>query len=138
MNLEDLLKAIRATVIEWILKYDTWVPTFGGFAADPAGGIYRYVLVGKMCTCFIGMPNAGTSNATSFSISLPFAAASVTNMTWRAPITAYDNGAALDTPGLAIVGAGGTSVFLYTAWNGSLWTAAGGKRAQFTITYEID
>jgi hypothetical protein len=116
----------------------TWTPSFTGFSADPASPICRYLLVGKMCTVSVTMPNPGTSNTTGFTVSAPFTAA--TGISWGSLFWyGYDNGAALATPGSVYISSAGTVFVLRKTINGAdaSWTAANGKAAYFTITYEI-
>jgi hypothetical protein len=116
----------------------TWVPTPTGFSAVPSGAIYRYTLIGKLCTVFVEMPNNGTSDATTFTIPAPFTAATVTNMNWRASILyAQDNGSQITTVGIAYIASAGTAFTLHTTVASGAWTNANGKRADFILTYEI-
>ena len=117
----------------------SWAPTFTGFSADPASPICRYVLIGKMCTCFVYLPNAGTSSSATFAITAPFTAATVAGQFWGSVFwNGVDNGAQLTTPGMVTIASGGTAFYLSkTIAGGGGWTAANGKDASFTITYEI-
>lgn len=119
------------------LTATAWTPTFTGFSADPANSICRYVLVGKLCTTFVRMPFAGTSNATGFTVSAPFAAATITNMVWYSQTVFTDNGAGSATLGMVTIQSAGTVFNLFRDFTGATWTAAGDKRAQFTIIYEV-
>lgn len=114
----------------------TWTPTPTGFSAAPTGGIYRYVLVGKLCTVFVRMPNAGTSNATTFTLPAPFTAVNIAGMVWYAPILYTDNSAASATAGMASIAANTNVINLYKDFAATAWTAAGTKAAQFTLLFE--
>jgi len=117
----------------------TWTPTLSGFSANPTNSVYRYQLIGKTCTLFVQQGTAGTSNSTSFSISLPFTAATVSGMVWGAvPFSTTDNSVVQTTPAQASIVSAGTTVILAKSISGAggAWTSSGGKAASFTITYE--
>ena len=118
--------------------WQTWTPTITGFSANPTGGIYRYKLIGKLIIVSISMPNAGTSNATTLTITAPFTAATITNMIWSASGTVVDNTSTI------VLGSGRilpneNIINFYTGPSSSnVWTASGTKRVAFlTIIYEV-
>lgn len=119
----------------------SWAPVFTGFTvgSEPASPICRYILIGKMCTCFVTIPNYGTSNAATFYISSPFVAATVANMYWHGHIGfQIDNTAYVSPVGNVQIYSGENKFVLWKVanlWDG--WTTSGGKAANFTITYEI-
>lgn len=113
-----------------------WTPAFTGFSVAPAGGIYRYIVIGKLCTCFVRMPNAGTSNATTFTLTAPFTAVAIASDSWYAAVLATDNGALIANPGLASISANSNVINLYTGFALAAWTATGNKAAQFTLIFE--
>jgi hypothetical protein len=118
---------------------DSWTPTFTGFSADPAGGLYRSILVGKLCTLFVSMPNAGTSNDVAFRLTAPFTAANITDMTWGGvPWSITDNSVVQTAAGRVYIGANSNAIILKTSLAGANFTASGGKGASFTLSYEID
>lgn len=122
---------------EYVPVQSTWVPVFAGFSADPAGPICRYTLIGSLCIASVMMPATGTSNANTFTVTAPFAAKTVTNMTWYAACRFYNNGVRGTVWGMANIGTAGTVFNIYKDPNGSAWTASGGKSANFTIAYEV-
>jgi hypothetical protein len=117
----------------------TWNPTFTGFSASPANPICRYILVGKMCTCFIQMPAGGASNAATFYISAPFTALTVANMIWYGHIgTMQDNSAWVSPVGQVVIVSGENIFRLHKTTTGNDgWTTNNNKVANFSITYEI-
>lgn len=120
-----------------IVTLTTWSPTLTGWSANPANGVYRYALTGKLCTLFIRQPTAGTSNNTATSMTLPFTAATITNHQWIGYGQGIDNGSTLTTFILAAISSAGTSVTFYTNAAGAAWTNSGNKYiAGCTITYE--
>lgn len=113
----------------------SWTPTLVGFSTPPTG-VYRYSLVGKMCTIFVKQSTNGTSNSTAFTISLPFPAATVSGMSWDTVIQTVNNGTS--GIGWASISSGGTVVNLYSDAGGSGWAASGNKRTlAMQITYEV-
>lgn len=115
-----------------------WVPTPTGFSALPTGALYQYVQVGKLVTLFIAMPSAGTSNATTFTIPLPFTARTLASMTWIGEGVVVDSGTTQSTPGLLTVASGGTVLNVFKTFASGAFTASGSKALTYgTITYEI-
>ena len=114
-------------------QYTAWSPTFTGFSADPTAVTARYTLAGKMCHCYFSM-TAGTSNATTFTMTLPFAAANTSVQINLIRIT--DNA-------IRAVGEIQTAVNSNVATikasitSATLFTASGSKACVGTFTFEI-
>lgn len=128
-----------AAIETQLLTTGTWVPTFAGFSADPSGGLYRYVLIGKTCIAMVEMPT-GTSNDTMLTLTAPFTARTATGMFWRALSSVVTNGGttATEHPGRVFIGSGGTVITCYrTLDSTATWTNSGTKRCCFTLIYEI-
>ena len=139
MNLREILNAIRPYVQGWTFQDGIWTPTFTGFSADPAGVIALYALWGNRCRVDVVMPNAGTSNATDFTVSAPFPAAVVSGMSWGGVWwTAQDNGAFLTAPGRVYISSGGSVFALLKDTVNAAWTASGAKKAYFGLEYQIN
>lgn len=109
-------------------------PSFAGFSSNPVLYISRYLLHGKMCTVFIRTQTFGTSNATSFSMSLPFQASNKTNITQEYyGLGIMNNGQT--ALGHAQIGAGSSNIDFYRLQGTNLevittfagWTASGLK-----------
>lgn len=117
--------------------WNTWTPTVTGFSANPTA-VYRYLfLPNKLVLAYVYMTAAGTSNATTFTISAPIVAATVTNMVWEVPCSfAKDNSSALTAPARAYIGSAGTDFTLTKDLAGASWTNSGTKSANFTILYQ--
>jgi hypothetical protein len=129
-------KLISGAGSTWVSQ--TWVPTITGFSSAPTGGLYYYQQFGKWVTLIIRQPNNGTSNATSFTISLPLNARTVTNMVWPGLGRAVDGGSSQTTPAGLSVDSGASVLNIYPTYSFGNWTASSGKRLIFgTITYEV-
>lgn len=111
----------------------TWTPTLTGFSANPSSTIYQYRVEGKEIQIRVRQAGDGTSNATTFSLTAPFTAQTLTNGSWQtSSLVVIDNGAATTTPGLVSIGSASNSINLRPNTNGSAtWTAANGKRVGF-------
>lgn len=121
------------------MVYQTWTPTFTGFSASPAGGIYRYFKIGKMVTLHIRQPANGTSNSTGFTISLPVAAKVVTGLRFYGTGIVVDNSVNPTNPGALYINpdTDPNSLILYKDSAFTTFTASGGKALSAgTITYE--
>ena len=115
---------------QWF-NYDA-APT--GFSVVPPTPVYRWKVSGNQITLAYLEGSNGTSNATTFTATVPVA--SVYAVTGVAG-TLVDNGALLTTAGRVTIGAGATSMILRTNMSTGAWTNTNGKRAVVTITYEF-
>lgn len=119
------------------IPWQTWTPTFTGFSTPPAGGTYEYCKVGNMCFIKWDMPNAGTSNSTAFTMTLPVAYTGTKPQTQLTGLV-YNNDAYVFTaPGSCVINPGTPTILnLYRDFGGSLWTASNGKMIpSVTISY---
>lgn len=118
--------------------YFNFVPTLTGFSADPTTTVYRYKPSSGSMRIDIRQTANGTSNATTFTMTLPATAATVTNMVWiSADASVVDNSAGVTTPGAIFVSSAGTVMNIYTNQQAAGWTSSGGKRLAIgNITYE--
>lgn len=109
-----------------------WVPSFTGFSAPPVLGLARYTLIGKMCTIYF-RASAGTSNATTYTMTLPF----VSSVLQFGFGVATNNSTAQSTPGMIRTQTGTNICDFFLNATGAAWTASGTKLIQFHFTYEI-
>jgi len=117
--------------------WKTWTPTQVGFSSDPASGVYRYIVLGNICTLAIRQPAAGTSDANNFTLTLPIAAKTITNMSWIGVGFATDNGTLIQAMGYIV--SAGTTLALYKSLSATGWTTSGNKYLNtFNIFYEIE
>jgi hypothetical protein len=105
----------------------SWTPTFVGFSADPSGGTYQFLINGKLLFFNINIGTAGTSNATTYTMTLPFSPGA---NAWGVIGNVTDNGAATG-PGRWLATAGTNVLNLYPTATSSSWTASSTKRAIF-------
>lgn len=136
MRCEVIYVGTNFVLLNGLPAKGVWTPTFTGFSADPATPVVRYIKSGTVCTVSVRCINAGTSNATGFTISAPFTAANITNMTWNVKAgEGVDN--SVYTSDIGVYISASSAAFTITR-NGSAtgWTNAGGKGANFQITYE--
>lgn len=104
-----------------------------GWTAMPTG-TYRYALFGKVVFLVIAI-TAGTSNATSAKIELPFQAAR--NVTYTgANGYVIDNGTALTGASRWAIPANGTTIEFHKDMALGAWTASGTKTVYCTAIYE--
>ena len=81
----------------------------------------------------------GTSNATTFTLSLPFTAKTITNMAWGSIGLVVDNGITQTTPGGLRVLSAATVMDVFKDVSNAAFMNSGGKRLANTnpMTYEI-
>lgn len=113
----------------------TWIPTFTGFSVDPTISSARYTRVGRLCTAHIAMSANGTSNATTATMTLPFAAANTAVQTF--PVLIVDNGTIGADPGKLNTAVNSNVASLFRTLASGTWTGSGAKGWTFVITYEI-
>jgi hypothetical protein len=107
-----------------------------GFSANPTNAVYRFKIQGNHCIAIVHQGVNGTSNSTSFSMTAPVTAKTLTNMVWEVLAYSYDNGAMINNSVASITSAG-TSFVLSKGGSPTGWTGSAGKRASFEISYEI-
>lgn len=123
-------------------SYTNYTPTWTGFTAAPtiAAGEARYKMLTKnTCQVIIYPSVSGTSNATTTTVTLPFAAYNAGTFGLQAYcIPVLNNGAM--ALGSARTTSGSNVLNLYNgAIGGATWTAGGvAKSAYITIVYQID
>lgn len=110
--------------VDWF----NWTPTLTGFSADPTSTVYRWRAYGQTCKCFIRQGATGTSNATTFTISAPVTAATITNMQWGVLASVTDNSVFLTTPGAVRILSAGTVFDVFKDSSLAAFTNSGTKR----------
>ncbi len=121
-------------------QWFNWTPTLTGFgaAADPTNTVYRFNIVGRMINLMIRQGTAGTSNATTFTISLPVTAATITNMAWTGVTGVVDAGVLAANAGVLSIASAATTVGVFRDQTSTAFTASGIKRATTGfISYEF-
>ncbi len=120
----------------------SWTPTFTGFAAasDPTPAGCKVSIRGQTAFVHFGISATGTSNATTFTISMPVTTANITGNVIQVAVRGVDNGANVATPSLVSVqaNANSASVFKSFDFGTTLWTNSGGKGVNaFTLVLQI-
>lgn len=116
----------------------TWTPTLTGFSANPTTTIALFRLDGTTCTIQIHQIGAGTSNATTFTISLPITAATRATLIWANLVRTYNNGAYNTSPGFLTIGSAATAAAVQNNLSSTAWTNTGGKFLEYgTVSYQI-
>lgn len=116
--------------------WKSWTPTFTGFSSDPTSVVFRYVLIGKVCHYWFTMGD-GTSNATTFTMTMPFVAASNGQNQFHILSTIVNNGSIPTNAGKIQITVGTNVATLLRDLSGTAWTASGAKRAFGSGSYEI-
>ena len=118
---------------------NAYTPTVTGFSSttELQG---TYTLVGKLCSVAIRI--VGTSNATGFTITLPFIADTVpigdgANATYSQIIYCINNGAGIGTAMIRTRIGSSNVCDVYTTAAGAAWTASGSKALAVTFSYYI-
>jgi hypothetical protein len=109
----------------------TWAPNHTGFSSAPTGGTYEYKVARGVCSIRYGDQNTGTSNATTYTATLPFTVDAGSDQYALARLV--DNGSALSAAGRARVALSGNTISFSTTWGGGAFTASNGKGAHTTM-----
>lgn len=134
---EDLsIGDAAASQIVHVGAWKTWTPAFTGFSSDPTVDAARFSQVGKSIVARLST-SGGTSNATTFTVTLPVVASStVIQESLIAVLT--DGGGVMTTPGLLRTRTGSTTADLYIDSDQQGWVGSSAKNATFVITYETN
>jgi hypothetical protein len=114
--------------------WSEWTPVFTGFSVDPTINVARFTQIGNLVTARINMGN-GTSDATTFTVTLPVAAHASGIQNFSVD-QVTDDGTVRSTPGFLKTRVGSTIADVFLSSSSGAWVASGSKKAQFTITYE--
>lgn len=90
--------------------------------------------IGK--TVLVSFSISGTSNATGVTFTLPYAAAAGVSFQGHTGYGTIDNTSTNMPDGVFVLGAGGSTVTVYTSVAGANWTASGTKTVTGTFSYE--
>lgn len=110
-------------------RWLTWVPTLVGFSANPTGVLYNYQIRGKNIHLVFLQGINGTSNATSFTFTLPMRAITLTGYNTHYGAQGSDNGSVLAGASLMFISSGATVGDFRKDQTGAVWTNVNGKRA---------
>lgn len=123
----------------WLLQngspgtWSDWVPTWTGFSADPSAVTARYFLDGKKCTVTLTGTN-GTSNATTTTVTLPFAARSGSVQVFMSFTV---DGGVNQVGGWVRTRSNSNILDCYKTPGTLTWTNSGAKMCYFSFVYEI-
>jgi len=140
-NAFDLATNIRMSIaLDGVVNvfgvWKAWTPTFTGFSTAPVVNAARYMQAGKMVSVYWSTNN-GTSNATTFTITLPIAAANTSRQFFSCAV-ATDNGAANTSPAMLRTNINSTTADIFKNSASAAWANIGGKKAQCSFTYETN
>lgn len=106
----------------------TYNPTLTGFSADPTDPYEVYQIIRDRVRMITRYATNGTSNATSYTATLPITAKTVTSGQWVSFHTFTDNGSLSTSGGRAQVASAASTVTFNTNFGGGTWTGSAGKR----------
>ena len=112
----------------------SWTPSYSGFSSNPTGGTAKYIKIGKTVIARLVGASAGTSNATTYTVTLPVVALegiSQAGMGW-----AMDGGTSQTAPCRLDTRLGSNIADVYKTLGAATWTNSGQKICEFTIWYE--
>lgn len=117
--------------------YFAFTVAVGGFSADPASMVGRFAVNGRTCHLLVFMPNNGTSNASSFTITAPIPALNNGIDTPLHGQQAVDSGTIQAAP-MVILTNNSSTITAYKDQSATTWTGSGNKRLNYLSgTYPI-
>lgn len=140
-GLNVAMEVTKTAANTWLVQNGTpgawidYVPAFTGFSVNPTIEKARYVVIGKICFVRVSTSINGTSNANTFTITLPFNAALGTqHLSWS---FGNDNGVLANEGRITLFAGSNVAGVFKTHDNVTLWTTSGSKTVAFNIFYEI-
>lgn len=112
-------------------RFSTWITTLTGFTVAPTPLMARHSLDGKLCAVAFNS-NTATSNATTFTITLPFAAANTASQYMSG--IGSNNGNTV--PAMIVTRVNSNIADVYICATTITWTASGAKGLFFNGVYE--
>jgi hypothetical protein len=110
---------------------------FTGFSSNPTSVMSRFSINGSKCLIQHMEGVNGTSNATTFTISLPIPSITLSGYGAYSAANGLDNGVQLLASIRIVIQSGATIMIISKDWAGGSWTASGEKRAWgINIWYE--
>lgn len=117
--------------------WTSYSASYTGFSASPTS-VNVYSLMGKMCTVMVYPTGNGTSNANTFTITLPFTSTNAHGTFITYGYTKFVNNSGTGgVPGSIQVANNSAIANLYQDNTNAVWATSGAKSAAFTFTYEI-
>jgi len=108
-------------------------PVFTGFSSNPASDTMFYKLIGTRCFFTHCAGPAGTSNATTFTVQLPF----IVSKRISGASRIQDNSGTFTMVGMFFHTGGNNDLNYYPNAASGNWTASGSKSADANFSYEI-
>jgi len=121
----------------WETRWLYWLPTWGGFSANPTNVLHKYKINSRTIHLSIREAAPGTSNGTSFTESLPFTPITETNQVFVSFGTGQDNSVNCGATISASSGIPTMNIGFGTNNVTAGWTASGGKRVTGQLFIEI-
>jgi len=111
-----------------------FTPTYTGFSSNPTITC-RFCLKGKTCIYVLSNSTAGTSNATTKTVTAPIAEGNHHQVNTLALVV--DDGAWRTWPGHARITQNSATINVYTSIYAGAWVASGNCQFEFIIIYQI-
>lgn len=139
-GLNVMMTLIKTGTNTWLLQngvavgvWGTWTPTWAGASANQTNP--RYTSIGKLLVVSVAATAWGTSNAASYTMTLPSGYIAAANAAWSLSYH-VDNGTVV-IGGIATAAAGSNIIsFFRTAAFGN-WTTSGSKAIAGTFSIEV-
>jgi len=108
-----------------------FTPTFTGFSANPSAFSCAFQVVGDLVMFLYASGTAGTSNATTFTMTLPIAP----SLGERYLCRVQDSGTQQTGPGMGTTSGGSTTLSLFKTTQSGAFTGSGAKDCDISFVY---
>lgn len=115
------------------IAYTSYTPTYTGFVDNNLGTTGYYKRIGRTCHVYMVDPVNGTSNANTFTISLPVTAGAQDQYV---SVAQARNNSAFTANASGKITASGTTLTLNLSGSSTGWTTSGNKSAFLNFSYE--
>lgn len=116
-------------------KFHDYSPTFTGFSANPTW-VTGYFINAGVCNVYNYSTGDGTSNATTFTFTLPIVSANVGRLMFHMA-RVKNNGTTATTAGLVQINQNSITADVFRDFTGTAWTNSGAKTAESSYFYDI-
>ena len=129
--INEFNKQVPITKISAEQSWQTWTPTSSGFSTNPIY-IARYCKIGRICFFSLFTSTPGTSNASTFTLTLPFNAAAETILAIGSAIDNNSNNVSPTAYAQTTVNSNVLGIWI----SNSSWTGSGTKYVHMVGFYE--
>lgn len=120
---------------QWWPDWFNYTPTLNGFSVSPTVSYAKFRIIGNTCTQGAAFSSNGTSSSAALTIATIGGITAVWEYTGNSGYS-VDNGADIASGPYCYIANWASVITCAKALNNNNWTASGGKRSNFNISYQ--